>query len=99
MPQKTATPVNPKVNDKWYNIRRFMGEKTQENSQMGYSAAYPTGRERMREPRYGCAEEALLRREAARSAPEGSARSRARAWEKWRSEGVWSGGGYDRIGD
>ena len=22
-----------------------MGEKTQENSQMGYSAAYPTGRE------------------------------------------------------
>ncbi len=23
-----------------------MGEKTQENSQMGYSAAYPTGRER-----------------------------------------------------
>ena len=39
-------PVNPKVNDKWYNIRRFMGEKTQENSQMGYSAAYPTGAER-----------------------------------------------------
>ena len=24
-----------------------MGEKTQENSQMGYSAAYPTGAERM----------------------------------------------------
>ena len=43
---KTATPVNPKVNDKWYNIRRFMGEKTQENSGMGYSAAYPTGAER-----------------------------------------------------
>jgi hypothetical protein len=42
---KTATPVNPKVNDKWYNIRRFMGEKAQENSGMGYSAAYPTGRE------------------------------------------------------
>jgi hypothetical protein len=38
-------PVNPKVNDKWYNISRFMGEKTQENSVMGYSAAYPTGRE------------------------------------------------------
>jgi hypothetical protein len=57
-----------------------MGEKTQENLVMGYSAAYPTGRELMREPRYGCAEEALLRREAARSAPEGSARSRARAW-------------------
>ena len=32
---------------KWYNIRRFMGEKTQENSQMGYSAAYPTGAERI----------------------------------------------------
>ena len=43
--QKTAMPVNPKVNDKWYNIKRFMGEKTQENSGMGYSAAYPTGRE------------------------------------------------------
>ena len=46
MPQ-TATSVNPKVNDKWYNIRRFMGEKTQENSGMGYSAAYPTGAERI----------------------------------------------------
>ena len=32
--------------EKWYNIRRFMGEKPQENSQMGYSAAYPTGAER-----------------------------------------------------
>ena len=31
---------------KWYNIRRFMGEKTQENSVMGYSAAYPTRVER-----------------------------------------------------
>ena len=38
--------VNPKVNDKWYNIKRFMGEKTQENLIMGYSAAYPMGRER-----------------------------------------------------
>ena len=47
MAPKTLLPVNPKVNDKWYNIRRFMGEKTQENSVMGYSAAYPTGRERM----------------------------------------------------
>ena len=44
MAPKIATPVNPKVNDKWYNIRRFMGEKTQENLQMGYSVAYPTGR-------------------------------------------------------
>ena len=44
---KTATPVNPKVNDKWYNISRFIREKTQENSVMGYSAAYPTGRERI----------------------------------------------------
>ena len=42
---KTVTPVNPQVNDKWYNIRHFMGEKTQENLTMGYSAAYPTGRE------------------------------------------------------
>jgi hypothetical protein len=31
---------------KWYNIRRFMGEKTLENSVMGYSAAYPTRAER-----------------------------------------------------
>jgi hypothetical protein len=30
---------------KWYNIKRFMGKKTQENLLMGYSAAYPTGRE------------------------------------------------------
>ena len=44
--QKTAAHVNPKVNDKWYNVRRFMGEKTQENLLMGYSAAYPTGAER-----------------------------------------------------
>ena len=46
MAPKIATPVNPKVNDKWYNIRRFMGEKTQENLQMGYSVAYPTRAER-----------------------------------------------------
>ena len=32
---------------KWYNIRRFKGEKTQENSGMGYSAAYPTRAERI----------------------------------------------------
>ena len=50
---KTVLSVNPKVNDKWYNLRRFMGEKTQENSGMGYSAAYPTGRERIGEK--GCA--------------------------------------------
>ena len=46
MSQKTVTLVNPKVNDKWYNIRGFMGEKTLENLVMGYSAAYPTGAER-----------------------------------------------------
>ena len=44
---KTVLLINPKVNDKWYNIRRFMGEKTQENLIMGYSAAYPTGAERI----------------------------------------------------
>ena len=32
---------------KWYNIKRFMGEKTQENLIMGYSAAYPTRAERI----------------------------------------------------
>ena len=46
---KTAMSVNPKVNDKWYNIRRFMGEETLENSGMGYSAAYPMGAERTEE--------------------------------------------------
>ena len=54
-------------------------ENTIQEPRVRYLSAYPTGRELMREPRYGCAEEALLRREAARSAPEGSARSRARA--------------------
>ena len=38
---------------KWYNIKRFMGEKTQENLIMGYLAAYPTGRERIHETRHG----------------------------------------------
>ena len=47
--QRIAPSVNPEVNDKWYNTKRFM--KTQENSLMGYSAAYPTGRELMRELR------------------------------------------------
>jgi hypothetical protein len=46
MALKTMLLVNPKVNDRWYNIRCFMGEKTQENLTMGYSAAYPTGAER-----------------------------------------------------
>ena len=31
-----------------FELRLNMGEKTQENSLMGYSAAYPTGRERCR---------------------------------------------------
>lgn len=44
-----------------------------------YSAAYSMGRELLLEPQNGCAEEALLRREAARSAFEGPARGRARA--------------------
>ena len=47
--QKTAMSVNSKVNDKWYNIRRFMGEKTLENLFMGYSAAYPMWRELIKE--------------------------------------------------
>ncbi len=45
-----------------------------------YSAAYPTGRERMLEPRYGCAGEALLRRAASSKTspegPQGAARER-----------------------
>ena len=47
-----------------------------------YSAAYSTWRERFLEPQTGCAEEALLRREAARSASEGPARGRARAFSR-----------------
>ena len=47
---------------------------------MRYSAAYPTGRERMLEPRNGCAVEALLRRVASPKAspkgPQGAARER-----------------------
>ena len=46
-----------------------------------YSAAYFMGRELMLEPQNGCAGEALLRREAARSAPAGTARGRARAFD------------------
>ena len=47
---------------------------------MRYSAAYPTGRKRMLEPRYGCAEEALLRRGASPyGEPEGPSRGRARS--------------------
>ena len=49
MAPKTLLPVNPKVNDKWYNIKRFMGEKIKEILVMGYSAAYPTERERIKE--------------------------------------------------
>ena len=41
---RIALSVNPGVNDKWYNMR---GEKTQENSQMGYSAAHTTRAERI----------------------------------------------------
>ena len=49
-----------------------------EMPQVRYSTAYPTGRELMLEPRYGCAEEALLRRVASPKAspkgPQGAAR-------------------------
>lgn len=45
-----------------------------------YSTAYSTGRERFLEPQNGCDGEASLRREAARSASEGPARGRARAY-------------------
>ena len=54
-----------------------------------YSVAYPTGRERMLEPRYGCAEEALLRRVASPTAspkgPQGAARERMLSWS-WKLE-------------
>ena len=55
---------------KWYNIQCFMGEKTQENSVMGYSAAYPTD-----------APEKLCfggepRRKASPKGPQGAARER-----------------------
>ena len=50
-----------------------MGEKTQENPVMGYSAAYPAGRERMLEPRYGCIGESSCVRSGAspKASPKG----------------------------
>jgi hypothetical protein len=44
-----------------------MGEKTQENSVMGYSAAYPTGRELMRELRNDAPERLRPKVEIARA--------------------------------
>ena len=32
---------------KWYNIRRIMREKTQVNSRVGYSSAYPKWADRV----------------------------------------------------
>ena len=55
---------------------------TSEDAKKKYSAAYFMGRELLLEPQNGCAEEALLRREAARSASEGPARGRARAYAR-----------------
>ena len=60
----------------------MIGDTTLTTHRVRYSAAYPTGRELMLEPRYGCAGEAMLRREAARSAPGGTARGRARAYRE-----------------
>ena len=48
----------------WYNIginmvrKRHMLRRT--HARVRYSAAYPTGRERMLEPRYGCARAPLI---------------------------------------
>ena len=44
------------------DLKRRMLRRT--DARVRYSAAYPTGRERMLEPRYGCAGEASLRRAA-----------------------------------
>lgn len=53
-------------------------ENSAQRPKVKYSAAYSTGRELMLEPRYGCAEEALLRRGASPKAspkgPQGAAR-------------------------
>ena len=53
---------------------------TSEDAKKKSSAAYFMGRGLMLEPQTGCAEEALLRRDAARSASKGPARGRARAY-------------------
>ena len=37
----------------------MIGDTTLATHRVRYSAAYPTGRERMLEPRYGCAEESF----------------------------------------
>ena len=68
----------------------MIGDTTLTTHRMRYSTAYPKGRELMLEPLYGCAEEASLRREAARSAPEGPARGRARAYRESDSFAMWS---------
>ena len=69
---------------KWYNIQHIdMSEKmpmvgAANVPPVKYSAAYSTGRKLMLEPRYGCAEEALLRRGASSKTspkgPQGAAR-------------------------
>ena len=51
-----------------------------QEERLRYSAAYPTGRELMLEPRYGCAVESFaFGGEPRRGEPEGPARGRARA--------------------
>ena len=58
-----------------------MREKKEDTARVRYSAAYPTGRKLLLEPRYGCAEEALLRRVASPyGESEGPSRGRTRVW-------------------
>ena len=57
-----------------------MADKKQENGKVRYSAAYPTGRELMLEPRYGCAGESFAfggkPHEVRQEGPQGAARER-----------------------
>jgi hypothetical protein len=41
--QKTATPINHKVNDKWYNIGRFYGRENPRKSGNGIFGCIPHG--------------------------------------------------------
>ena len=59
----------------------MIGDTTRTTHRVRYSAAYPTGRERMLEPRYGCAEESFAfggkPHEVRPEGPQGAARERS----------------------
>ena len=64
----------------------MIGDTTLATHRVRYSAAYPTGRERMLEPRYGCAEESFAfggkPHEVRPEGPQGAARERMHAHQR-----------------